>query len=295
MDTHTQKTQENPSKSVANNGSVKQSRNHLDFGFTDNRPEATAQRKLQGIINNSPQVKHLNAMQKMADTRVGANNISSTKPIQMGKWVKGKYVEDDELDKGELSDVFYSTWSYVETLDEKNGDPAQYSYPKQNLAPAWLIAWQAFEAQWDALHILWVASGRTDFSNYAKGQAIWNLKTALDGVGGSLKKGEKGAAKLPHVRHQEELNIDAFITRADVSFLVWSAMVLPTLATRGPFDGNQLTHTEVLILTSGKRPMPGWTVHPSDTGGFALHKPGPGHAQIDPKTGKKATFIYHVL
>jgi len=295
MDTHTQKTQENPSKSVANNASVKKSSNHLDFGFTDNRPEATAQRKLQEVANRIPQVQQLQAIQKMADTHVGANNISSTTPIQMGKWVKGRYVEDDELDKGELSDIFYSTWSYVENLDEKNGDPSKYSYPKQNLAPAWLLAWKAFETQWDALHIPWVASGRTDFSNYAKGQPIWNLKTALDGVGGGLKKGENGAAKLPHVRHQEELNIDAFITRANVAYIAWGAMAPPTMGTRGPSDGNQLTNSEVNILTSNKRPKPGWTLHPSDTGGFALHKPGPANAPIDNKTGKKATFIYHVL
>lgn len=66
MNTYTDKTSENKSQSVAkvafqkegDNGSV----------FTDNRPEAIAQRKLQEMASNSSRVKQLKSLQAMADS-----------------------------------------------------------------------------------------------------------------------------------------------------------------------------------------------------------------------------------
>jgi hypothetical protein len=66
MNTHTDKTQENKSQSVANTVSQKQS-GESTFQFEDNRPEAIAQRKLQEMANNSPQVSQLRAFQDMAN------------------------------------------------------------------------------------------------------------------------------------------------------------------------------------------------------------------------------------
>ncbi|MBL0911774.1 MAG: DUF4157 domain-containing protein [Bacteroidia bacterium] len=48
--------------------------------FTDNRPEATAQRKMQAMMDNSPQVQQLKAFQRIADKQQG--QFSHLKPAQ---------------------------------------------------------------------------------------------------------------------------------------------------------------------------------------------------------------------
>lgn len=67
MNTHVDKAQENKSQSVANGMSQMQSGGESAFQFVDNRPEAVAQRKLQEMANNSPQVKQLRAFQEIVD------------------------------------------------------------------------------------------------------------------------------------------------------------------------------------------------------------------------------------
>jgi hypothetical protein len=68
MNTYTDKTQENKSQAVANSSPKLQSNGESSFQFVDNRPEAIAQRKLQEVINNSPQVKQLRDCQAMANS-----------------------------------------------------------------------------------------------------------------------------------------------------------------------------------------------------------------------------------
>jgi len=67
MNTHSDKTQENKSQSVANAVAQKQNNGESTFQFVDNRPEAVAQQKLQEDIKNSPKVQRLKVYQKMAD------------------------------------------------------------------------------------------------------------------------------------------------------------------------------------------------------------------------------------
>lgn len=67
MNTHADKTQENKSQSVANEVAQEQSGSESTFQFVDNRPEAVAQRKLQEMANNSPQVKQAAQLQDRAD------------------------------------------------------------------------------------------------------------------------------------------------------------------------------------------------------------------------------------
>ena len=54
MNTYADKKQENKSQSVANTVAQKQSDYESMFQFMDNRSEAFAQRKLQGVITDSP-------------------------------------------------------------------------------------------------------------------------------------------------------------------------------------------------------------------------------------------------
>jgi hypothetical protein len=67
MNTHADKTQEKTSQSAANAGSRKQGGQASTFQFVDNRPEAVAQRKLQDMANNSPQLKQVAQMQAVAN------------------------------------------------------------------------------------------------------------------------------------------------------------------------------------------------------------------------------------
>jgi hypothetical protein len=94
LNTHADKTQETKSQSVANgNIEIKRS-DESTYQFVDIRPEATAQRKLQEMGNNTPQVSQLRAFQEMANNspqvkqmaqlQAIANNHSAQKqqPIQ---------------------------------------------------------------------------------------------------------------------------------------------------------------------------------------------------------------------
>lgn len=90
MHTHADKTNENKKQSVSNGDSQMQSGGQATFEFEDNRPEAVAQRKLQEIANNSPQVSQLKAFQNMA------NNIQSKQSIQLFSTPIIQRVEADE-------------------------------------------------------------------------------------------------------------------------------------------------------------------------------------------------------
>ena len=78
MHTHTDKTQEAKIQSVSNENSQKESGGHSTFQFVDNRPIAIAQRKLQEMANNSPQVKQSAQLQAMADN----HSAQQQQPIQ---------------------------------------------------------------------------------------------------------------------------------------------------------------------------------------------------------------------
>jgi hypothetical protein len=78
MNTHADTTQDNKSQSVANDFSEKQISCESTFQFVDNRPEAVAQRKIQEIAINSPQVKKAAQLQRMADY----HSDQQPKPIQ---------------------------------------------------------------------------------------------------------------------------------------------------------------------------------------------------------------------
>lgn len=61
-----EKPKENKSRAVANSVGQKKSNQKQGFGFSDNRPEAVTQRKLQEVTNSNPQAKPLvkNTIQK---------------------------------------------------------------------------------------------------------------------------------------------------------------------------------------------------------------------------------------
>lgn len=78
MKTSAHKTSESKTQSVANNGAEFQDGGQSTLQFVDNRPEAVAQRRLNAVINNSPQV----AAQRLRQTKI-ANPVVPTKPLQL--------------------------------------------------------------------------------------------------------------------------------------------------------------------------------------------------------------------
>lgn len=78
METQAQKTQENPSKALANVFPEKTDGPGLTSQFVDNRGESTAQRRLSKIIDNSPQVRNQKTLQK------SINNTLQRKTNNMG-------------------------------------------------------------------------------------------------------------------------------------------------------------------------------------------------------------------
>ena len=66
MNTHADKTQESKSWSAVKEASQKKSSGEAALQFVDNRPDAIAQRKLQDIANNGPQVKKITHLQGLA-------------------------------------------------------------------------------------------------------------------------------------------------------------------------------------------------------------------------------------
>lgn len=91
MNTHTYKTQDNKSQSVANAVSHKQSGGKPTFQFVDDRPEAAAQRKLQETANNSPQVAQLRAFQEMTN-----NSLNAKQAAQLRAMVDNYYAQQSQ-------------------------------------------------------------------------------------------------------------------------------------------------------------------------------------------------------
>lgn len=73
MNTHVDKTQDNKNRWMALNDSSKHSRAETSFQFADNRPEATAQRKLSEMSNNSPGANQAAQLKAIADNRSGTS------------------------------------------------------------------------------------------------------------------------------------------------------------------------------------------------------------------------------
>jgi hypothetical protein len=123
MNSHADKTRKNKIQAVANTFSQKQSGSGPTFQFVENRPEATVQRNIQEIINNSPRFQQLQAYQEMAKNssqvkqlkayQAMANNFTFQKAQRIERLeeetLQGKFetaqreeIEDEELLQGKF-------------------------------------------------------------------------------------------------------------------------------------------------------------------------------------------------
>jgi len=78
-----EKPKENKGRSVAGVVSRKQSGGTSTFQFVDNRLEAVAQKKMQEMASNSPQVSQLRAFQDMANNSPKVKQAAQFKPIDI--------------------------------------------------------------------------------------------------------------------------------------------------------------------------------------------------------------------
>jgi hypothetical protein len=109
MHTHVDKIQENKKQSASAADNQLRSGSESTFQFVDNRSKAIAQRKLQDMANNSPQVSQQTALQQMADNRPQAkqaaqlktkSNLNTSMPIQRQVELaesKKKYSKEDAV------------------------------------------------------------------------------------------------------------------------------------------------------------------------------------------------------
>jgi hypothetical protein len=118
MNTHADKTSENKSQAVADNLPKMTSNGESTFQFIGNRPEAIAQRELQEMANNSPQVSQLISLQEMANNSPQAKQAAQLKtmskpntatPIQQKKengiTQPAQAPEEEELLQGKFETV----------------------------------------------------------------------------------------------------------------------------------------------------------------------------------------------
>jgi hypothetical protein len=80
MNTHANKTQENKTRSAADNLSKHEGNSEQALQFIDERPEAVAQRKLPEAINHSPRALQLRSYQQMADNASRTRQLKSDIP-----------------------------------------------------------------------------------------------------------------------------------------------------------------------------------------------------------------------
>jgi hypothetical protein len=114
-----EKSKENRKYTTASVASEKQCIGKSTFQFADNRPEAIAQRKLQEMANNSPQVRQLKALQrrhKIASGNQKKNPIQRKIAFIEADGSKLWY-DDENIDLG----IFPTKEKLVEQMQEHSG------------------------------------------------------------------------------------------------------------------------------------------------------------------------------
>jgi len=215
---------------------------------------------------------------------------SGTAEVQRAGIVAGKWVSDGEIHHEKLAAEFYPTWGFVSRLDDRGGWTNPADGRMKLIDPAWRTPWNAYDALWTQASQVhnYANVNKTlygaahEFESFAAGTALHNQRLAVIAAGGLLSRGQDGPGPIPMVDHHDEVAVDQFIARALAAYAAW--LPNPTLTDRGPSDGGQLTPSQLIRLQARHSYGPGWTFHPSDTGGFSLHHPGPLGAP---------TFIYH--
>jgi hypothetical protein len=203
MNTQADKTQDNKGQSVAGEISQMQKSGEATFQLSDNRPEAIAQRKLQEMVNGSPQVKQLRAGQEMANNSLQAKQTAQLQPEESIQKKENKTGLPDNLKAGVES---LSGYSMDEVKVHRNSDkPAQlnaHAYAQGNdihVAPG-----QEQHLPHEAWHVVQQAQGRVKPTLQMKGVMVnddLSLENEADQMGNNaLSAGKADSMKMPVLR-----------------------------------------------------------------------------------------------
>ena len=261
--------------------------------------KVSGEEMLQGKFDAQPETAQLNALVHVPEAAIHVaqlkSNVSNNNMtvVQMGHYKGGRYVTDQEINYHDMYDKFIHTWSFSE-----NAADGSYVDPTTKRKKVTAPVWKNLFDQLDQLVTQACTGGvmlTKNFHHFDSGTPVALKfaeveKAGVNGTGGLLPVGMHGPGNIPMVDHPDEVAVTNFIGRAQNAYNGW--LVNPILATRGPQDTTRLSVGQIEILSHRQLP-PGWTFHISISGAWALHHAGPPNAQIDGKTGKPATFIYH--
>ena len=198
MNSHADKKQESKSHSAANSGVQAYKGGESSFQFVDNRPQATAQRKLQKMANNSPQAKRAAQLQAMA----GNHCAKEQHPIQKKENKTGL---PDNLKSG------------IENLSGYSMDDVKVHYnsdkPAQLQAHAYaqgtdihLASGQEKHLPHEAWHVVQQKQGRVKPTMQMKGDVNINDSEALEKEADVM--GEKALQMKPEENKRGVVNSD---------------------------------------------------------------------------------------
>lgn len=216
MNTHADKTQENKNQLVANSVSQKQSGGESTFQFVDNRTEAVAQRKLQEIANNSPQVSQLRAFQEMANNspqakqaaqlQAMANNHSAQQPQPIQKKENNTGLPDNL--KSGIENL--SGYSMDDVKVHSNSDkPAQLqAHAYAQGTDIHIVSGQEKHLPHEAWHVVQQKQGRVKPTMQMKGSVNVNddagLEQEADVMGAKALKMTSADTSLASAKLQKE-------------------------------------------------------------------------------------------
>ena len=188
MPAHAEKTQGDKSQSAANAVSQSQIGGESAFQFVDDRPEATAQRKLQEMADNGPRTMQLKAYQEMSknspqvkqaaqlQAMADSNSVQNTAPVQRKKNNTGL---PDDLKTGMES---LSGMSLDDVKVHRNSDrPAQLqAHAYAQGTDIHLAAGQEKHLPHEAWHVVQQKQGRVKPTMQMKGKVNVNDDAGLE-------------------------------------------------------------------------------------------------------------------
>jgi hypothetical protein len=217
MKTHADKTQENKSQLISDEGSQVQSGGDSTFQFVDNRPEAAAQRKLQELVNNSPQVKKAAQLQTMANNHTAQqrqpaqrkeNNTGLPDNLKTGiENLSGYSMDDVKVHRNSSKPSQLQAHAYAQGTDI-------------HLAPG-----QEKHLPHEAWHVAQQKQGRVKPTTQVKGNVSVNDDVAL----------EKEADVMGE-RALQVMSKNKEVTDLDVSQRKENAAAISTVAQRRPLN-----------------------------------------------------------
>lgn len=163
MKIYSDKVRANKSPSVANGLVQKQSGIESAFQFTDNRPEATPQRKLQELVKSSQQTYQLKTFQNMANNSHHHNYLSQLPPLQMNRKMKRKKQGQEERvsvsrpshSQEDIQDEMIRHW-LRNPLNDQDQLRANYAWNYKGVEGGWCDGWSyVLSVDGDGLAELW--------------------------------------------------------------------------------------------------------------------------------------------